>query len=313
LREDLALVSRKLSDCFWGPGRTCLKWAVVVGTALATTAGVSLLCAATLGGACAAAALVAGGLVSGGLGGGLFCPSRVGLFGCVGKGALVGGVGAGAFALGGQGLVAGGMMGFFSTAAGQLLGGYFDPVQLVVNTALGLAFIGLGSLAVRVGSRIGGAIFRRSARSAREAAAGEGRWAARRAPRGAKAWGVAERNAARRIAAEEGAGGHSLARHGSQTTLERQWVSSKTGLRPDGTQTHPVNSSRFLTHQDHLEVIERAKAIHQRDGGPDVDVLMDRLIGEGFQKGGTPYLQTKTARVFFRDGKVWTAYPLLEP
>ncbi|MDP9070332.1 MAG: hypothetical protein M3N68_03420, partial [Actinomycetota bacterium] len=91
-----------------------------------------------------------------------------------------------------------------------------------------------------------------------------------RSPRPARIAHLAEASAQRYLSRLEQSvpGAHFLARHGAQTTLEQQFRRATTGMTPDGVQHIPRNASRFLTHRDQLEVIQRAQDIHRQTGAP---------------------------------------------
>lgn len=91
-----------------------------------------------------------------------------------------------------------------------------------------------------------------------------------------------------------------------------------TGLTPDGFQEGSrFSSSRFLSNQDQLDAIVDARAQFaqaQADGRSDTafNVPFGRVVGEGFNRFGSSYMQTGVARVVFNaDGTVLTAFPEL--
>lgn len=144
------------AHCFGGPNHTCLKWAGTIAAGVAVTVAVGAVCATGVG--CVVLALAAGGLAAGATQGGLFC-SGGSLAGCIGKGALAGGVAGLAFgaayvlAPAWAAVLAGGAAaGFFGTAADQVMNGHLDPGQLAINTALGAVFA-FGLSKIRIPSR----------------------------------------------------------------------------------------------------------------------------------------------------------------
>jgi len=124
-----------------------------------------------------------------------------------------------------------------------------------------------------------------------------------------------EANAQRRLATMEAATpkAHFLSRHGAQTTLDQQYTRAQRGLTPDGYAGEPVNSTRFLSHQAQLNAIQRAQTIAIQTGQKRVDVDMGYTIGEGFDDKSLGYWRTTNARVVFKNGMPYTAYPYLGP
>lgn len=107
-------------------------------------------------------------------------------------------------------------------------------------------------------------------------------------------------------------GAHFLKRHGSLTTLEQQQVRAATGLTPDGKVLSPIDSSRWFNHGDMLEGLQRAESVYARTGNPTVRVEFDRIIGEGYLRGGDVYSTTNVANFVFRNGRPYTFYPVLD-
>jgi hypothetical protein len=107
---------------------------------------------------------------------------------------------------------------------------------------------------------------------------------------------------------------HFLKRHGPMTTLDEQQISAATGLRPDKVQVpYRPDSSRWFSHADMVEGLQRAEAIYARTGNPNVTVQFDRIIGEGYLSGGEIYARTNVAVFKFNtQGKPVTFFPLLD-
>jgi hypothetical protein len=89
-----------------------------------------------------------------------------------------------------------------------------------------------------------------------------------------------------------------------------------TGQTPDGVTAKPVDASRFPSHRDQAEVIQRAQAEWMRRDAAGrtkpIDIEMSIDIGEGFYKGDSQLRTTNRARVIFtEDGSIRTAFPML--
>jgi len=107
-----------------------------------------------------------------------------------------------------------------------------------------------------------------------------------------------------------------LDRHGAHTTNRAQ-----NGIIPNAPLGikggRPVNSTRFLTHQDQLVAMKKAQDMHTLEPKNVIDFDMGKPIGEGYFKGAglndTPVTvhQTTKVRAIFKDGKLNTMYPLL--
>jgi hypothetical protein len=125
---------------------------------------------------------------------------------------------------------------------------------------------------------------------------------------------LAEQNAKKQVEQIEKSspGAHFDSRHGAGTTLKEQEISAKTGLRPDGAQQKPVDSSRFLTYQIEFQSIQRAETIFKQTGQTTFSFNMEIPTGEGYLKGGVTYKTSTTAQAVFKNGKIYTLYPLLK-
>ncbi|WLE58848.1 hypothetical protein GIY62_17330 [Burkholderia plantarii] len=111
---------------------------------------------------------------------------------------------------------------------------------------------------------------------------------------------------------------HFFDRHGFTTTLEEQYIRVSTGLTPDNVrQGILVNSSRFLTAADQVAVIQRAESMHMLAGNAVINLDVGTVIGEGFVKlksngSGLDYLMSTSVRTVFRNGVVFTQFPILK-
>ncbi|WP_373777551.1 RHS repeat domain-containing protein, partial [Glaesserella sp.] len=123
---------------------------------------------------------------------------------------------------------------------------------------------------------------------------------------------LAEANAHRRLQEMQAQNprSHFLDRHGAQTTLQQQQVRAQTGLNPEGSQGRvPPAATRFLSHRDQLNAIQRAQTIYRQTGKPAPSVRFTSVVGEGYR--GTQYFQTQQAKVVFRgsENDIITAFP----
>jgi filamentous hemagglutinin len=108
-------------------------------------------------------------------------------------------------------------------------------------------------------------------------------------------------------------GAHFLSRHGSETTIDEQYIRATTGLTPDGVQGPIVDATRFVSNQDMLDAAMQAIKQYNSTGASSFDFVMGRVIGEGYTKGGANYLVTQNVRAVFRNGKLYTLFPLIGP
>ena len=76
-----------------------------------------------------------------------------------------------------------------------------------------------------------------------------------------------------------------------------------------------VDSSRFLSNQDQLDAATQAISINSKTGENVFDFTMGRVVGEGYKKGGAigDYMVTRNVRAVFKNGKLYTLFPLLGP
>ena len=104
------------------------------------------------------------------------------------------------------------------------------------------------------------------------------------------------------IEKEEGACNvHGLRRHGEGTTLEQQKHRAKTGITPDGHQGKPIDASRFISQEAHLESIKKAKQIYAKNPSQKSFVFdMGEIVAEGYEKGGKgPLIRTSLVKATF--------------
>jgi hypothetical protein len=128
---------------------------------------------------------------------------------------------------------------------------------------------------------------------------------------------LAEANAYRRLQEIENANAraHFLERHGAQTSLESQLERATNGTNPTtGVQQHiPTAATRFDSHRDQLNAIQRAQTIY-RQSSDDITlstIPFGRRIGEGYSRTGPTYGTSSTAQVVLdKSGNPVTAYPV---
>nr|WP_142017220.1 RHS repeat-associated core domain-containing protein [Serratia fonticola] len=128
---------------------------------------------------------------------------------------------------------------------------------------------------------------------------------------------LAEANAHRRLQEMESMNpkSHFLERHGAQTSLESQLGRATNGVNPTtGVQQHtPSAATRFDSHRDQLNAIQRAQTIQRQSGGVvnKATIPYGRRIGEGYSKTGPTYGTSSTATVILTpNGQAITAYPV---
>ncbi|WP_242176621.1 MULTISPECIES: RHS repeat-associated core domain-containing protein, partial [unclassified Pseudomonas] len=147
-----------------------------------------------------------------------------------------------------------------------------------------------------------------------------------RAQRQARINELGEANAYRRLSELEGSipEAHFLEKHGAQTTLESQRERVITARNPTtgeierfvrgrrtGEPRPPSAATRFLSHRDQLNAIDRALLILRLNGRPDTPdpIDMGKIIGEGYKRDGLTYGTQRKAIVYLnRDGKPITAF-----
>ncbi|WMV72369.1 RHS repeat-associated core domain-containing protein [Xenorhabdus griffiniae] len=128
---------------------------------------------------------------------------------------------------------------------------------------------------------------------------------------------LAEANALRRLQEMESMNprSHFLERHGAQTSLESQLGRATNGANPTtGVQQRtPMAATRFDSHRDQLNAIQRAQTIQRQSGGvvTKATIPYGRRIGEGYSKTGPTYGTSSTATVILTpNGQTITAYPV---
>ncbi|WP_312847557.1 RHS repeat-associated core domain-containing protein [Serratia fonticola] len=126
---------------------------------------------------------------------------------------------------------------------------------------------------------------------------------------------LAEANAYRRLQEMESMNpnSHFLERHGTQTSLESQLERATNGTNPTtGAQQHiPTAVTRFNSHRDQLNTIQRAQTIHRQSGGivTRVTIPYGRTTGEGYSINGPTYGTSRTAKIILTpSGQSITAY-----
>lgn len=86
-----------------------------------------------------------------------------------------------------------------------------------------------------------------------------------------------------------------------------------TGLTPDGFAGVSVDASRFLSNQAQLRAVQRAQTIFRQTGRRSFSFQMEGIIGEGYLRGGVELVETTNVQAVFRNGQLFTIYPLLSP
>lgn len=127
-----------------------------------------------------------------------------------------------------------------------------------------------------------------------------------------------EANMYRRLQEKEAAtpGAHFLQKHGAQLDLQSQYdrVTKRRQLPNGKLVGPPARATRFLSHRDQWNVIERAERIYKAN--PDRIELAEEpikygdVIGSGFDRDALKYGVQSSGRVYFDDaGNVVTAFP----
>jgi hypothetical protein len=124
----------------------------------------------------------------------------------------------------------------------------------------------------------------------------------------------AEANAYRRLQELEGSidRAHFLEKHGAQTNLQSQLDRVEFGVNPttkqvdrypNGKPKRPSSATRFLSHRDQLNSIQRAQQIHNRAGKEFAErpLIFKDYAGSGFKKDGLQYGHSKSAQVWFNN------------
>ncbi|WP_036770935.1 RHS repeat-associated core domain-containing protein [Photorhabdus australis] len=128
---------------------------------------------------------------------------------------------------------------------------------------------------------------------------------------------LAEANAYRRLQEMQNATprAHFLDKHGAQTSLGDQIARATTGRNPatGAIERIPTAATRFLSHRDQLNAIQRAQTIYRQAGRTMAESTINygRWIGEGIQSGTLQHSMSHGAKVWFnRTGEVITAFPV---
>ncbi len=123
-----------------------------------------------------------------------------------------------------------------------------------------------------------------------------------------------EANAARQLAEMESEtpNAHYFSRHGAGTTLDQQFTRATNGLTPNGVAGRAVDSSRFLNNQIQFNAAQRAQTIFRQTGKTSFSFNMGVTVGEGYLRGGSDLLRTTNVLAVFRNGELYTMYPLLK-
>ena len=110
-----------------------------------------------------------------------------------------------------------------------------------------------------------------------------------------------------------GVDSHFFSKHSAATTLLEQARRARFGTLPDGSPGNPSAASRFLTHQDQLSAVLRSLEEGKLQG-PTGNFSYDRIIGEGYSKGGgkSNYDVTGGVIYVYRNGRLLTIYPRLK-
>ncbi len=108
---------------------------------------------------------------------------------------------------------------------------------------------------------------------------------------------------------------HFLERHGAQTSLGSQLGRATNGANPTtgAQQRTPTAATRFNSHRDQLNAIQRAQTIYQQSGGSQTNATIPfgKTIGEGYSKVGPTYGTSSTVQVFLdQNGHPVTAFPV---
>ncbi|MBD9604916.1 RHS repeat-associated protein [Pseudomonas sp. PvR086] len=119
-------------------------------------------------------------------------------------------------------------------------------------------------------------------------------------------------------------GAHFQQKHGAQTTLQSQLDRVKEGKNPTtgeieryekgkkkGEPVIPSAATRFLSHRDQFNAIQRAQLIFRQSGidASRQPIEMGKKIGEGFKREGLQYgEQTRAVVILDKNGKAKTSY-----
>ncbi|WP_217492523.1 hypothetical protein, partial [Paenibacillus sp. KS1] len=145
--------------------------------------------------------------------------------------------------------------------------------------------------------------------------------------RSARLQQLAEENAHRILQDLENsiARAHFVERHGAQTTLQSQYDRAAQGINPTtgvvdtdrrGIPRIPTAATKFLSHRDQVNMIQRAQQILDNAGDPlkaQEPIIFDHIIGSGYQRGTLDYGTSRSGQVFFnRNNQPITSFPIWE-
>ena len=111
-------------------------------------------------------------------------------------------------------------------------------------------------------------------------------------------------------------GAHFLERHGAQLDLQSQYDRAALGINPTtgAQQFTPPSATRFLSHRDQLNAIQRSEQIFANTGDislAEAPMKFDYIIGSGYQRVTLDYGVSYSAQVYLNAfGKVKTAFPI---
>ncbi|RXE57549.1 hypothetical protein [Acetivibrio mesophilus] len=142
--------------------------------------------------------------------------------------------------------------------------------------------------------------------------------------RSARLQQLAEENAYRRLQELESSipNAHFLEKHGAQTTLQSQLDRVQYAINPttkivetypNGRLKLPSSATRFMSHRDQLNLIQRSQQILKNTGDIDLaqmPITYKSIIGSGYQRGTLNYGLSYTGQVFFRNNQPITAFPI---
>ncbi|EHS56355.1 YD repeat-containing protein, partial [Paenibacillus sp. Aloe-11] len=135
---------------------------------------------------------------------------------------------------------------------------------------------------------------------------------------------LAEANAYRRLQDLENSipGAHFLQKHGAQTTLQSQLDRVQYAVNPttkqietyrDGRLKRPSSATKFMSHRDQINMIERAQRIYDNTGDrllAEKPITYRDIIGSGYQRNTLDYGVSYTGQVFLPNGQPVTAFPI---
>jgi hypothetical protein len=117
-------------------------------------------------------------------------------------------------------------------------------------------------------------------------------------------------------------GAHFLEKHGAQTNLQSQLDRVQFGVNPktkiietwpNGNTKYPSSVTRFLSHRDQLNTIQRTQHIYKTTGNQALaerPMIFNDIIGSGYQRGTLDYGASYSGQVWFRNDQPITAFPI---